>query len=91
MLQSLFCAVLLSTVVTSQVGKYLLLVVISYNSYSSNRTRYTLNVFFSLQRLYIIIYCNMLYIIIYIDCMYCVLVLSTRVRDLRNLLEIESN
>ena len=41
MLQSLFCAVLLLTVVTSVVGKYLLLVVInciSYNSCSRNRT-----------------------------------------------------
>ena len=59
MLQSLFCAVLLLTVVTSVVGKYLLLVVINYISYNScfrNRTRYALNVFFSLQRLYIIIY-----------------------------------
>ena len=41
MLQSLFCAVLLLTVVTSVVGKYLLLVVInciSYNSCSRNKT-----------------------------------------------------
>ena len=88
MLQSLFYAVLLSTAVTSLAGKHLLLVVIS-NSYSRNSTRYTLNVFFSLQRLKI--YYNMLYIIVYIDCMYCVLVLSTKVRDFRNLLEIESN